>query len=113
MYYEWSGDAVRWFYAASEYTGFHRALAQLCLSHLTRGGSMADLGCGLGLIDLELAGQMSQVTCIDQNPLPLRELEREARRRGIGNLEVRQADCPGAGPPAPAPARAGGADRCR
>ena len=93
LYYEWSSDAVRWFYAASEYTGFHRALAQLCLPHLTRGGSLADLGCGLGLIDLELAGQMSRVTCIDQNPLPLQELEREAKRRGVDNLEVLQADC--------------------
>lgn len=93
MFYEWNENAIRWFYAASEYTGFHRKLAELCLPHLTAGGTLADFGCGLGLVDLELAGRMSHVTCIDRNAVPLKELERESKRRGVVNLSAMQADC--------------------
>lgn len=92
MYFLWNDDTVRWFFAASEQTGFHRELAGWLRPRLTCGATVADFGCGLGLIDLELADYAGHITCIDRAQEPLNALQAEAARRGIQNVETLCAD---------------------
>lgn len=92
MYFSWNEDTIRWFCTASAYTGFHRRLAMLLRPKLTAGGTLADLGCGIGLVDLELASHVAEITCVDQSELPLAFLEKEAVRRGTHNLKILHAD---------------------
>lgn len=92
MRIEWSEQTVRWFEAASEYTGFHDKLASLLLEHMPMRGTLADLGCGSGMIDLALAPHFKSITCIDNNADVLRSLDTILAERGIANLHTLRAD---------------------
>ena len=88
----WNEKTIAWMEAASAFTGFHRKLAALLRPHLGLGGTLCDLGCGLGLIDLELSPWFERVTCLDTSGPALAALRRLAARRGCTNLELRQGD---------------------
>jgi len=92
MLIKWNERSLKWFINASEYTGFHLKLSQLLLPHIEPGSTICDLGCGMGLIDLQLAKSAGRITCVDINEIPLRWLEEEAAKRGITNIETIQAD---------------------
>ncbi|MCD7946847.1 MAG: class I SAM-dependent methyltransferase [Oscillospiraceae bacterium] len=82
----WNENTLRWMYDASTYTGFHRNLAALLRPHVHSGGTLCDLGCGPGFIDFELAGDVSHITCIDQNEPVLAFLKNRAAALGHSNL---------------------------
>lgn len=88
----WNEKTIAWMEAASAFTGFHRKLAALIRPYLCLGGTLCDLGCGLGLIDLEISPWLERVTCLDTSGPALAALERLADRRGCTNLELRQGD---------------------
>lgn len=88
----WNERTITWLEAASEFTGFHRKLAELLRPHLHPGGTLCDLGCGLGLIDLELSPWFERITCLDTSAPALAALERLAARRGCTNLEPVRGD---------------------
>lgn len=92
MYFSWNEQTLEWILAASAVTGFHRELAARLRPWLTPGGTLADLGCGAGLIDLELAGHAGQITCIDRTQAPLDFLLAQAARRGVSNVDTLCAD---------------------
>lgn len=54
--------------------------------------SLADLGCGAGLVDLLLARELDDITCVDKSPEPLRFIEREAAAQGLVNIRTLEAD---------------------
>lgn len=54
--------------------------------------TLADLGCGAGLVDLSLSRYFHSVTCVDQNQEVLTFLEQTAAARGISNLRTCCAD---------------------
>jgi SAM-dependent methyltransferase len=88
----WGERAARWFVNASEYTGYHRELADILLAFMQPGGTLCDLGCGIGLIDFALADHLKQITCVDISAEALEILEAEAARRRIGNITALRAD---------------------
>ena len=88
----WTEKSIRWMAEASAFTGFHRKLAAALSELLPCKGTLADLGCGTGLIDLELARHYGRVTCVDVSAEALSALRAEADLRGIRNIETRLAD---------------------
>ncbi|MBO4831546.1 MAG: class I SAM-dependent methyltransferase [Oscillospiraceae bacterium] len=92
MYIKWNNDSVRWFCDASEYTGFNRRLAELILDHIDSRDTLADLGCGAGLIDMELAPRIGHITCVDIDEYAVRSVTALAERCGIGNITAVCAD---------------------
>ncbi len=92
MYIEWNNNTVRWFADASEYTGFNRKLAGIILDHIGSRRTLADLGCGAGLIDIELAPYIGQITCVDIDEYAVNSVKELAARHGIGNITAVHAD---------------------
>jgi tRNA/tmRNA/rRNA uracil-C5-methylase (TrmA/RlmC/RlmD family) len=62
---KWNEKTIDWFLAASKYTGYNKKLAALLLHRMTSRGTLCDLGCGMGLIDFELASSFRRVHCVD------------------------------------------------
>lgn len=92
MRVSWNEDTIAWMCDASAYTGYHRKLASLLRPHLSLGGTLCDIGCGLGLADLELAPDLAHVTCLDHSAPALAFLEAQVRQLGITNLTTLHQD---------------------
>lgn len=92
MFIQWNEQTCIWFEAASEYTGYHRRLAEILKKYIPKGESLCDLGCGSGLIDLEMASHCSNITCVDIAPDATDCVRRGAQRRGIRNISALCAD---------------------
>ena len=91
----WNEQSIRWFHNASEYTGYHKRLAEILLRHISQGGSLCDIGCGAGLIDFELAPYLARLTCVDISPEAIGAVERHARRLGLNNISTLCMDASG------------------
>ena len=87
MLIKWNDRSLEWFKSASEHTGFHKNLAEMLLPYIEVGGTLCDLGCGIGLIDFELCKNVKSVTCVDIDPAAIRLCSGEVARRGITNIE--------------------------
>jgi hypothetical protein len=92
MLFQWNEQTLGWFETASAYTGFHRELASIVRPHIAGCATLCDVGCGLGLLDLELAQDIRSMLCIDQNEAAIEALRVLIRVRGARNLSVRVAD---------------------
>lgn len=85
----WNEKTAQWFADASVYTGYHKKLANILLEVLPGRGSLADLGCGTGLIDMELASHYCSITCVDISKEALAQLNSMAAARGISNINTK------------------------
>jgi len=92
MRFDWNEQTIGWFMDAGAYTGFHKTLAELIVPHLAPGGTLCDLGCGLGRLDIELAPFMTEITAVDINESALIILRDEAAASGLNNLTVMNSD---------------------
>ena len=86
MLFDWSYEKIEYFAAASEYTGFHKKLAKYILPHLSQEDDLIDVGCGLGLIDFELASEVNSITAIDENSKVIESLAEQVKKRGVKNI---------------------------
>jgi len=93
MLFSWNNDTIRWYEAASEYTGFYKNLANTVAPMIGSAGTFADMGCGIGLVDLELASGVGNVLCVDVSERATEHLRERARERGLSNIDVVCADC--------------------
>lgn len=93
MEFNWNADTIRWYQTANQYTGFFKNIAAMIAPRLKGYATLGDLGCGLGLIDLELSAYIPKITCVDINPTVLAALEKSSREKGIANIETRLTDC--------------------
>jgi SAM-dependent methyltransferase len=91
-------DGNRLFRQASEFTGFHKKLGVLIEPYLNVRWTMADIGCGLALLDFQLAGSVKSITAIDVDEDRLAEVEKHideelaANHNDARKIEVRRAD---------------------
>lgn len=88
MPFNWTQQRALWFAEASEYTGFHKQLAQNIAPFIGTGSTVGDFGCGLGRLDLYLAAHAQHITCMDTEPLVLDILQRDAKQRQIKNIST-------------------------
>ncbi len=92
MMFSWNDQTCRWLEDASEWTGYNKSLARLLLEHIPRRDSLCDIGCGLGLVDLELARDIRAVTCVDIADYAVEYLRRRAAESGADNITVKKSD---------------------
>lgn len=88
----WNERSIRWFRDASEYTGYHKKLAEILLEYIPVRTSLCDLGCGTGLIDLELSPCFEQITCVDISETAIKAVEQRSRELGRNNISTRCED---------------------
>lgn len=87
MFIDWNNEKTfKWFLSAVEYTGYTDNMAALLLERLPSGGTLYDLGCGMGLIDLKLHPHFSNITCVDVSESSIKWLESEICRQNIKNI---------------------------
>lgn len=84
----WGEQAVRWFKNASEFTGYNKKLAEILLDHIPCRGSLCDVGCGAGLIDMELAPYIGEITCVDINADAVSSVGQTIKELGIENIST-------------------------
>ncbi len=82
----WNEQSARWFREASEYTGYNRELARILLKHIPERTTLCDIGCGSGLIDLELSPFFDKITCVDISEPAVSSLGDMIRDNGIRNI---------------------------
>ncbi|MDR0596709.1 MAG: class I SAM-dependent methyltransferase [Clostridiales Family XIII bacterium] len=86
MLFEWNDETIGYYSRAAEYTGYFRELAALAAPALSRSDAVLDVGCGAGLIDMELARSVRSVTAVDHSEKAIEYLRAESARRGIKNI---------------------------
>jgi len=70
----WTPEKIENYKRASEYSSFHRKLSILAEPYLDERWSLADIGCGPGLIDFWIAPMVSKIDAIDNNPAAIDDL---------------------------------------
>lgn len=89
---EWTDKTIEYFKDASEYTGFHRNLAEKIRPYLKPDWTLCDLGCGLGLLDIELSDSVSKITAIDHSKKAINDLNDRAKAQAIKNIHAKVGD---------------------
>lgn len=87
MSFIWNHKKIRWFQEADIYTGFSKNVARLLAPKLAGYTTLCDIGCGLGLIDIELSQSISSITCIDISQEAIEALNKNIAEREIANIE--------------------------
>ena len=93
MNFNWNSDTIRWYQEANKYTGFFKNIAGLIAPRLAGYSTFCDVGCGLGIVDLELSKYVRSITCIDINKEAIAALKESIKDRKITNIETRLMDC--------------------
>ena len=63
----WTLEKIENYKRASEYTAFHKKLSVLAEPYLDESWTMADIGCGPGLVDFWLAPMVASIDAIDND----------------------------------------------
>ena len=84
----WNQNTIRWFRDASEYTGYNKKLAQILLDYIPHRNSLCDVGCGAGLIDIELSPHFNQITCVDIAPGAVESIRELAIQKQLPNIHA-------------------------
>lgn len=83
---------------SGEFTSFYEKLALLVAPYLDTAWDLADFGCGLALLDFEIASKVKSITAIDIEPKILAEVdnmideELYSGNESVGIIETLQAD---------------------
>lgn len=93
MNFTWDPHTIKWYQEANAYSQFFRNIADFIAPQLEGYSSLCDIGCGLGLIDLELSDKLNHITCIDINEFALNALKSTIAARKITNIEPRLMSC--------------------
>lgn len=89
---DWAEKTITYFKDASEYTGFHKELAAKIKPYLKPEWTLCDLGCGLGLLDIQLSDSVAEITAIDQNEKAIKDYNKRINELGIKNITAKVGD---------------------
>ena len=92
MMFSWNDRTRQWMEDASAWTGYCKNLARLLLDHIPVRGSLCDMGCGLGLVDFELAPSIGEITCVDVADYAVESVRARAERLGVNNITAVKGD---------------------
>ncbi len=93
MNFDWNINTIRWYQDANNYTGFFKNIAQIISPKLEDYSTLCDIGCGLGLVDLELSRSIDNITCIDINKEAIEALNKSVKEKNIVNIEPQLMNC--------------------
>lgn len=88
----WTDESRAWSQKAARASIYHAEQARVCLPYLEGVETIADLGCGMGHLAMELAKLGKKATGVDTDETCLAMARAEAERCGIANLDYLQAD---------------------
>jgi len=71
----WTTEKIERYKQASDYTLFHKKLSVLAEPYLDREWSLADIGCGSGLLAMYLAPMVASIDAIDNDGVAIADLE--------------------------------------
>ena len=83
---QWNDQEIKWFHNASEYTDYNTKLANLILCHAKVGGTLCDIGCGAGLVDLIMAPHFEHITCVDIGEKAIESIQNDVKEMEISNI---------------------------
>jgi hypothetical protein len=92
MTFRWNKDTIRWYKSANAFTSFYKNIAD-SITNIEKTETLCDLGCGLGLIDLEMAPRLKKIDCFDICVPVLDSLNADIAERGIRNIDTHLQDC--------------------
>ena len=92
MLFDWNEQTLKWFREASDYTGYNRNMAALLHPFLEGCRSLCDIGCGMALVDLELAENFEHVLCVDVNETASGYVREQAEKLGHPDFRTVTAD---------------------
>lgn len=72
--FEWTEKSIENYKRASRYTAFHKKLSVLAEPYLDESWTLADIGCGLGLIDFFIAPMVASIDAIDSSEPAIADL---------------------------------------
>ena len=84
----WTPERIDNYKSASEYTSFHRKLSVLAEPYLDENWTMADIGCGPGMIDYWLAPMVKSIDAIDSDPAAIDYLTNRLEEIYITNRNI-------------------------
>lgn len=90
--FQWTDQSMDWYEQAALHCDFHRRVACLAQPSLEGCDTIADLGCGLGYLSMELSSFCRRMICVDVSTPALGRLAENCLRRNITNLETLEAD---------------------
>lgn len=61
MNFDWNPRTIQWYEDANSYSGFFKKVAQRIAPKLQGYFTLCDIGCGLGLLDLELSRHLPTI----------------------------------------------------
>ena len=70
----WTPEKIEGYKQASEYTSFHKRLSVLAAPYLDKRWTLADIGCGPGLLDFWLAPMVAGIDAIDSDSAAIDDL---------------------------------------
>ena len=71
----WTPRKIECYKQASEYTSFHKKLSVLAEPYLNKEWSLADIGCGPGLLSIWLAPLVASIDAIDNDSVAIDDLK--------------------------------------
>lgn len=83
---------MEWYVRASRAEGFHRKLTEMIRPALEAEDMVVDIGCGPGMMSLEIARYVSGVCAIDSNADAIAWLNEEIQREGPSNIRTALGD---------------------
>lgn len=92
MAFTWTKDKIELFKNASEYTGFHKQVADVIIPYLEKDWTLHDLGCGLGLVDFFLAPHVNSLTAIDNSELAIGDYSSRLNDSEVCNITLKLED---------------------
>lgn len=92
MKFFWTKQRIDWFIDASEYTGFHRNLAQEIFPEIHPDDSIVDFGCGIGLLDLALAERAKKICGMDISEEAITQMNCEIANKNLKNVTALHKD---------------------
>lgn len=91
MHFEWNDKTCAWMKDASEYTLYNKKLAEILHAHMGENETVCDMGCGLGLVDLELIKFSKSICCVDLSEWAVNYLNKTAAENKLA-IEAHCAD---------------------
>ena len=88
MLFEWNKDTARWDQNANTYTRFFDKIGAMIGEKVNGFDTLADFGCGIGLIDLILSSYVTTLTGVDVSKFALAQLEENAKKAGLTNIHT-------------------------
>ncbi len=80
----WNEKTIQLYHDAANYCDFHQQIAAQITPFFNKADSILDIGCGHGYLDLILAKQVRQISCVDKDDAVLAAL----KERAPANLSI-------------------------